>query len=288
MYADAHCDTLTRCFDLNESLYKNSGHLDEERLIKSGCVLQVMAIWIEPKYENGRAFKRCNEVLDFWDNNKFKNIKTVLAVEGGSSIEGSIEKLYHIHKRGVKILTLTWNGQNEIGNGALSGNEEGLTKFGKKVLSEMEKLNMICDVSHLNDKGFYDVFENFSGKIMASHSNCRELCGWKRNLTDEQIKMIIENKGFIGLNFCSDFLHEDSSTVTDIIRHCDRILELGGENTVGFGSDFDGVDKLPEGVTGVESMECIYNEFCKMGYKNNLIDKIFYGNLVDFTENLKN
>lgn len=288
MYADAHCDTLTRCFDLNESLIKNSGQLDEERLIKADCALQIMAVWIEPKYENGNAYKRCNDVLDYWEKNKFEKVKTVLAIEGGSAIEGSIEKLRHFNNRGVKILTLTWNGQNEIGNGALSGCEDGLTEFGKEVLSEMEKLHMICDVSHLNDKGFYDVFNNFGGKIMASHSNCRELCNHKRNLTDEQIKMLIERNGFIGLNFYPDFLNGEKSGINDIIRHCDRILELGGENTVGFGSDFDGVDYLPEGVTGAESIERIYNEFCKIGYKNNLIDKIFCGNLVNFIENLKN
>ena len=294
MFADAHCDTLTRIYDKNEELYKNDGQLDLERLINNECTLQMMAVWIEPKYEKNGFLRFNNVISNFYkeyeknkdkiklvtnaDDLKSNKLKLLLTIEGGSAINGSILNLERAYMSGVRLMTLTWNGENELGFGA-GCEDKGLTEFGKEVVKKMNKLGMIIDVSHLSDNGFYDVASISKTPFFATHSNCRKICNNKRNLTDEQIKYIIKTDGFIGLNFYPDFLNESGATVNDIIKHAEHILALGGEDVLGFGGDFDGVDKLPFGISGVENMMGITDAFCKMGYSQNLINKVFFGNL---------
>ena len=293
MYADAHCDTLTKAYDNGFSLYENPCQLDFSRLKEQGCSLQFMAVWIEPKYEPSGAFKRCNDVLDFYYSQISDDINTVLtrngisddklnvllSVEGGSALEGKIDNLYRLYERGVRAITLTWNGDNCIGGG-IDGNNKGLTAFGKEVVREMNRLGMIVDVSHLSERGFWEVAE-LCNQFIASHSNCRALCNHRRNLTDEQIKCIAKRNGFIGLNFYSDFLNEKNATVNDIIRHAEHIASLGGEHVLGFGSDFDGMDKLPDGIAGVENMAEIVCEF----FKNDLLYANLYRNIKQILKN---
>ncbi len=204
----------------------------------------------------------------------------LLSVEGGNALCGRLSALRMLYKLGVRSLTLTWNGRNELGVGASEGEDAaGLTDVGKNVVSLMNKLGMIVDVSHLSEKGFWDVAKTSDKAFIASHSNAKKLCGHWRNLTDEQIKEIIKRNGFIGINFCSDFLREGGSKISDIMRHIEHILSFGGENVVGFGGDFDGVDDLPEGIFGVQDMEKIINELLKQNYHETVINNILYGNL---------
>ena len=283
MYADAHCDTLTRAYDENCSLYKNKLHLDFDRLKDQECSLQFMAIWTEPQYTSDQAFDRCLKVLDFYYSQINDDINTVLAadgisddklnvllsVEGGDLLDGKIERLYKLYDLGIRAMTLTWNGDNCIGGG-IGNNDKGLTDFGKEVVTEMNRLGMIVDVSHLSEKAFWQVAD-MCEHFVASHSNCRKLCKHLRNLTDQQIKCIIDHNGFIGLNFYSDFLNEKGATVNDIVRHAKHILDFDGEKVIGIGSDFDGMEKLPQNIVGVENMTEILYEFCKKD--------MLYGNL---------
>lgn len=283
MYADAHCDTLTKAYDANCSLYKNKLHLDFERLKKQECCLQFMAIWTEPQYTPDQAFERCLKVLDFYYSQIRDDINTVLAadgicndklnvllsVEGGDLLDGKTERLYKLYDMGIRAMTLTWNGDNCIGGG-IGNNAKGLTDFGIEVVREMNRLGMIVDVSHLSEKGFWQVADMCEA-FVASHSNCRVICNHPRNLTDEQIKCIIEHKGFVGLNFYSDFLNEKGATVNDIVKHANHIVELGGEEIIGIGTDFDGMEKLPKGIREVQNMTEVLCEFCK--------NDLLYGNL---------
>ncbi len=300
MFADAHCDTITRILDNNEELYKNSGHIDLKRLAKAGCCLQFFAIWIAPEYDSD-AFERFNKASDkFYNEVEKNNINVVkcaedvvtdklcalLTVEGGSVIGRSLGRLQQIYDKGVRLMTLTWNGANNIADGVMIGeNAGGLTDFGKEVIKAMNSLGMIIDVSHLSEKGFYDVAESSCKPFFASHSNCKRVCNHPRNLTDEQILHIIKTKGFIGLNFYPDFLGNNAN-ITDIIRHAEHILSLGGEEVLGFGADFDGVDCLPKGIDGVHNMNDVINEFCKLGYSQTLLNKLFYENLIVRTKQI--
>jgi len=302
MFADAHCDTITRILDNNEGLYENSCHVDLKRLIKSECCLQFFAIWIAPEYDNN-AFERFKNAADkFYDEieanknviyvvsnsddvGRPSKLGALLTVEGGSVISNDIDRLTQLYNRGVRLMTLTWNGSNSIADGVMVKNAGGLTSFGKNVVKEMNRLGMIIDVSHLSEKGFYDVAENSASPFFASHSNSRSLCGHLRNLTDEQIKHIIKTNGFIGLNFYPDFLG-GSANINTIIRHAEYILSLGGENVLGFGADFDGVDYLPHEICGVQNMNDVIDAFCKLGYSQTLLNKLFYENLIVRTKQI--
>ncbi len=309
MFADAHCDTVTVILDKNESLKSNSGHIDMKRLKKAGCAMQYFAVWLDPKYEPHYAFDRfldaCDKFYDELSKNKndlylIKNASDIdensgktgalLTIEGGGVIGNSMARLHAAYGLGVRCMTLTWNGRNYIADGAAEGEHAGgLSLFGRRVVREMNRLNMIIDVSHLSDRGFYDVAAESAAPFAATHSNSRSVCGARRNLTDEQIKHIIKINGYIGLNFCSDFLSVGGVHISDIVRHAEYILSLGGENVLGFGADFDGVDKLPEEVYGVQNMNKVLDKFCKIGYGQKLLNKLFCGNLFRFTkEILKN
>lgn len=287
MYADAHCDTLTKAYDLNMSLWANKCHIDFERLKKSGCCLQFMAIWTDPVYKSDEAYKRCMALLDFYysqidstintvttgDGIKDDKLNILLSVEGGGLLQNDIENLHKLYEKGIRALTLTWNEDNCIGGG-IGNNDKGLTNFGKEVIREMNKLGMIVDVSHLSDKGFWQVAD-LCDTFMASHSNCRRICPDNRNLTDEQIKCLIEHKGFMGINFHGDFLNENFSSANDIKRHINHVINLGGENIIGFGTDFDGTDKLPQGFADVGNMAEFISTFCK----KDLLYTNLYGNI---------
>ncbi|GHV16742.1 peptidase [Clostridia bacterium] len=272
---DAHCDTIERLLNNGEGLAENSGHLDMARARDVGLELQFFAAWIDPKYAPNCA-ERATNIINKYHEECAANMEriakvrsgadmtrgklnAVLTIEGGSALEGDMANLQRFWDMGVRLMTLTWNGSNELSDGAvaLDGEDDvrrGLTEFGREVVREMVKMGMIIDVSHLSERGFWDVLEETNGAtpIFATHSNCKKLAEHPRNLTDEQIKTIIHTGGFIGLNFYPDFLGEKKKE--DITRHAAHFLELGAEDSLGFGADFDGVDCLPNGIEGLESM----------------------------------
>ena len=292
---DAHCDTLSKILDENKSINKNDLHFDIERAKRNKeCFVQIFAAFsygensfvrvnnlIETYHKMLREntfIKHINSINDLMDANFY----SVLSIEGGDAIGDNMDTLDYFYNRGVRCLTLTWNYSNSIADGILSEYDRGLSDFGKKVVRKMNNLGMMVDVSHLSEKGFWDVSETTEKPFIASHSNTRKYCKNKRNLTDEQIKEIIRQKGCIGINFYPVFLTDgQSAKVYDIIKHTEHILSLGGENNVGFGSDFDGIDCLPEGIDGAESYEKIINEFLKLGYSEELLCKICYNNFIN-------
>jgi membrane dipeptidase len=161
----------------------------------------------------------------------------------------------------------------------------GLGAFGVEVVRKMEDLGMIIDVSHLSEDGFWDVIKltKKDTPIFATHSNCKAICDHPRNLTDEQIRIIIERNGFIGLNLYPDFLGGDDLEL--VIKHAAHIIGLSGEHALGFGFDFDGVDKLPKGIAGIENAPLIIEKLRKH-FDDDLVRKMCGGNLVSKIKNL--
>ena len=184
---------------------------------------------------------------------------------------------YHL---GVRMMTLTWNGENELGGGADTA--LGLTPFGREALKEMERLSIVADVSHASDALFYDVAEIAEKPIVASHSNARAVCPHRRNLTDRQFQILRDKGGLVGLNFCVHFLREDSNAhFEDLLRHADHFWSLGGETTLCLGSDYDGTDVPPE-LDGIEKMQDLYELFLKHNYKESLVNSLFFDNASKF------
>lgn len=301
-YFDLHCDTLYRAVTENGNLCSNDFHISFDNKNKFQKWVQCFALWIPddmPQKDIDNMFRAavCKLKNDtakggftLYSEGEFASDYTaVFTVEGGRIIGGDISRIKTLASSGVKMLTLTWNGDNEIACGAQTKNDTGLTEFGRRAVEQLEKNKIIVDISHLSDKSFYDVAQLAKRPFVASHSNSRAVCKNKRNLTDEQFKLIMNCGGIVGLNFHRDFLNDDGekASITDIIRHCEHFLSLGGENTVAMGSDFDGAD-MPTDIGGVCSVPKIYNEFLKLNYSEALLDKLFWSNANKFFETFDN
>ena len=262
-YIDLHCDTLHRLYydaAETENLTSNNGHLDIDKM--RGYDAQFFACHVDSKQPARRA-SHFEDVLAMTDilgqsaderlaftcsydellaNREAGRISGLLTVEEGGVLEEELPRLDTLYKNGVRLITLTWNYDNCIGGA--NGSDEGLTCFGYDVVERMNEMGMIIDVSHLSDKGFWNVADASKKPWVASHSNARSLCSHRRNLTDEMIRCIAEHGGVIGLNFYSHFLAEGAelTRIADLVRHAQHICNLGGSEVLALGSDFDGID----------------------------------------------
>lgn len=182
-------------------------------------------------------------------------------------------------------MTLTWNGSNEIANGCLSENSEGLTDFGFDAVKRMQQLGMFVDVSHLNEAGFYDVAElskQSDKPFIATHSNSNEVHRHIRNLTNEQIMLIIDSGGLIGINLFRKFIGADSCD--KVYAHIYKMLSLGAEKTLSIGSDFDGCTLIME-LNGIDSMPRLYDYLLSRNIPQSVVDDVFFNNAYNFFVN---
>lgn len=299
---DLHCDTLYRAFFENGGLFNNDFHISFDRIDSIEPYIQCMAIWVPDEFRNKNAiqlFENCRKKLN--DELKDTNIKiiysqddiieieskkgkgVVLTVEGGAVLGGKLENVDYLAKCGVKIMTLTWNGNCELGDGIGVEGAKGLTDFGKSVVAKMEQNSIIVDVSHSSVPMFYDVAELSTRPFCATHSNSKQICPHRRNLTDEQFSIIRDKGGIVGLNLSRGFLREDEdkACMLDVLRHAEHFLSLGGEKTLAIGTDFDGTD-IPIDMTGIESMNKLYELFLKHNYNEKLLEDIFFNNARNF------
>lgn len=281
IYSDLHCDTVTRCFEKGESLFDAKGHINSFKIEQLTKYRQCFALFTPDSKRGDAAFFYFKKLVDFYamEIEKIKNEKLtpVLTAENGAFLGGDSDNLHFMADNGVKMLTLTWNGENELASGALC-DSGGLKPFGKKVIVKMEKRGMLIDVSHLNEKSFYDVASFAKTPLIASHSNCFSLVPNKRNLKDEQIKLIIESGGLIGLCFHAPFLISDGLGSFEMLyRNIYRILSMGGENSVCFGSDFDG-GKPESCLDSLQKVKNLYAYLKGRGLSEELLEKIFFSN----------
>lgn len=294
---DLHCDTITECKKLNKSLIENDLHIDVDRGNKYEKWVQTFAFWLDDSLKGENAYQHFLDqrelLLNQINQNKEKiclyetgkeieknKCNVIMAVEGGHVLGGKIERVKELKKLGVSYLTLVWNSYNEIGSGVL-GNGKGLTPFGKDVIKEMERVNIIVDVSHLNEVGFDDVCNIATKPIIATHSNAKSICNHDRNLNDNQLKYLIDHNGLCGINFYPLFINQaDDCKYDDIIKHIEYILALGGKDILSIGTDFDGA-KMPTQINGVERLYSFY-EFMLKWYDNKILNKIFFENANNF------
>ena len=293
---DAHCDTMNEILDKGENIIKNNLHIDFERMKQYDKYVQIFAAFVDKKSITVSPKERVGQIIEVYrreiENSPICHCESyeqleresycsLLGIEGGEAIEGSLETLEKFYCGGVRIMTLTWNYRNEIADGITESDGRGLTDFGKSVVKKMNKLGMVVDVSHLSEKGFWDVYKTAEKPFIVSHSDAKALCAHPRNLNDEQIKAVIECGGVIGINFYPEFLDNSGKcTIERICDHIDYMIELGGENNIGFGSDFDGVEYLPDGVTGIECMDKIIEMLKARGYSDRTVKKIAFDNFL--------
>ena len=298
-YFDSHCDTMSK-------MYKNKIGLDSHELMVNTHNLQgyKSAIQVFALFNNGsmnkhdmancfRFFKNeCSKVSSMVsichcakeiDKNKAP-LSAILAIEGlGNQPDFTPDDVNDFYNMGVRFMSLCWNNDNMLCGGC-EGKNMGLTDFAKQTLAQMEKHKIILDVSHMSDKSFWESFENYSLPICATHSVSRSVHNHKRNLTDEQFIEIAKRGGVCGINFYPPFLCDGDADIDTIITHIEHFLSLGGENSIGLGSDFDGINTTPEGLENSSYIYRLLDNLLALNYSQETVEKIAFKNFKNLFE----
>jgi membrane dipeptidase len=210
-------------------------------------------------------------------------IAALIGIEGGHAIEDSLRLLRDYYALGVRYMTLThfntndWaDSSGDIENTAIA-HHNGLTPFGKQVVTEMNRLGMMVDISHVADKTFWDAIETSKAPLIASHSSCRALTNAPRNMTDAMITALAQKGGVIQINFYCDFIKQKANppTIDDVIDHIDHAVKIAGIDHVGIGSDFDGIECAPVGLKDVSQFPNLTRGLEARGYTHDQIAKLY-------------
>ncbi|MBQ9071466.1 MAG: dipeptidase [Clostridia bacterium] len=293
--ADMHCDSIMK-------VNADNGLVSEYNTSKKYPFLQFFAAFTP---FNSRTLEiRRREVMKDFDIyayecerlglNKIEDVRSLcyatdnglssalFAIEGGGGLLADSDELFTLYKAGLRIMSFAWD-TNELATGAYDECDEGLTREGVRMAKRCAELGITVDVSHLSDKSFYDLCENYPLPIIATHSNYRDVCSHKRNLTLDMAKIIVARGGVIGLNLYPDFLSSGGACIEDIIPHIDYHLEHFGDTGLGFGFDIDGTDgKYPKGIEQKASIHDRVIEMLLKHYPESTVRKIAGENVIDF------
>lgn len=323
---DMHCDTIAKLYEDHQnggsaSILENSLHIDLQKLEQGDYLLQNFALFTHLKkteqpfehamklvdtfYTELEAYPDKIGIVKCWDdieaNRTAGRMSALLTLEEGGVCRGELACLRDFYRLGVRMMTLTWNFQNELGypNKLIPGDvsscrppkcvpdtEHGLTEKGIEFVREMERLGMIIDISHLNDAGIWDVFQYTTKPFVASHSNARAAAGHPRNLTDDMIRALADRGGVAGINFCASFLRNEEkgefwhhSYCSDMVRHMKHMKQIGGISCIGLGTDFDGISSIVE-LGDCSGMQTLADEMSRQGFTDGEIEAVFSENVL--------
>lgn len=299
---DLHCDTLTRngwppYQAVTETLDAPAFQLALRKVPAGTKWVQCFAVFIpdEVRGEAAAAFfdrhaasfhrqaeargdrmADCRSLADLEAAVEAGKCAGLLTVEGGAALAGRLERVRTLYDAGVRMMTLTWEGPNELASG--HGAQNGFSAFGREAVAEMERQGIVVDVSHLNDRGFEELLGFAKKPFAASHSNARAVCGHHRNLPDEFIREMVRREGLIGLTYCRSFLSEDGrGSLEDLYRHVCHFLELGADRCIALGSDYDGAE-VHEDLDSVEKSLRIGDYLTARGISRETADGLCFDN----------
>lgn len=297
---DLHCDTIMQLLDHPDSgdLYRNTWKIDIEKLQKAHSKVQDFALFInlgetnDPygRYEEMRNL--CTTQIHLYGEHiqhvlSYQDVKSVyesgkigalMSIEEGGVLGGDLDKLKQAYQDGVRLITLTWNYPNGLGEPHCGEQHKKLTPKGIEFVEAMQDLGIIVDCSHLNDAGTEQLGDILDTPFVASHSNAREVTAHTRNLSDNLIKLIANKGGVIGLNFAQSFLGTSSvSRIDDIVKHGLYLINKGGEDVVALGTDFDGIKPNTE-IKDASEMYRLYDAFKEAGLSVEQCEKLFWKN----------
>ncbi len=305
---DGHCDTIARDVRFpGAHLAGTGGQWDLDRLEGKAQVAQLFAFfWNSARVKEAPAllleryyqtFRRemdlhAHRIVQCRTGEEVRRAfaagkhAAILSVEGGELLGCDLGLLRRAHQMGVRAVNLTWNHANAISGTNVEEPERGLSPLGVAFVQEMEQLGMVPDVSHLSEAGFWDLLEIATKPILASHSNSKNVHFHSRNLTDDQFRGIIKNHGVVGLNGYTAFIGRGTVTQTDLLRHLEHFLALGGAQTVALGGDWDGCDRLPQGWTGIWNWLDFYELLLRNNYSEDLVRDLFFNNFMRLVDQL--
>lgn len=306
-YFDLHCDTAYEMYIKKQPLFSNSLSVSIEEFKEFNKKSQVFAVWSENTANTDDVYGNFFDILENLKSEIDKNeeeavfccdaktlatddkrLKIIPAVEGARLIGNDLSRLEILRESGVRVLTLAWSGISSV-CGAYD-TEEGITEFGYKVVEMCEKLGIIIDVSHISEKGFWDIANVASKPFLASHSNASTLCNHARNLTDTQLRTIVSKGGVAGVNLVGKHLSkaftecgfpEENAVIETVVKHIVHFIEKGCEKNVCLGCDFDGTVPLC-GLEKVSNVKKIADYMAEHSAHPSLIDDIFYNNAYNF------
>lgn len=295
---DLHNDVMLEVAAAKRDITMRSsvGHSDLPRLREGGVDVQCFALFVHPK-EADRGFARVTELLDAFDRlaaatpavmgqatsvaeierlQQAGRLAVVLAIENGSALGGVLDHLDAVYARGVRMMSLTWNNSNGLADGAMESRHGGLTPLGQRVLTRMQELAMVVDVSHLSAKSFWDVLAVTRGPIVATHSNAAALTPHPRNLDDEQLRAVARRGGVAGVNFYPNFT--GGPALPHILDHIAHMIKVMGPDHVALGSDFDGFAGRVSDLEDVAHLPNLTAGLLDRGHDATTITKILGGN----------
>lgn len=344
---DSHCDTPSQTVRLRDlSKRTRLGHVDFLKLREGGvdaCFFALYTPQSKPLQEASAYVDKMISVttaqiesyplaalagtVEEIRSNKDKGLTSILfGLENGMPIGQDLSALDALYKRGVRYVTLTHNGDNQIADSASQGTTwGGLSPFGREVVARMNSLGMIVDLAHASDKTFFDCIEASRTPIVSTHSCCRALASHRRNMTDDMLRALADKGGVIQINFYPCFLSDEFSALwsanplsdqadaieeafiadpadkarkkawddirerilqverpsyTLVCDHIDHAVNKAGIESVGIGSDFDGITVAPKGMEDISKIGLIFDELHRRRYSDDAIEKIAGANFL--------
>ena len=306
---DLHADTFSMTKAASRFVEGSSKvHLDLPRMIEIGIWAEAFSLFVYPKWgkspdkwfeiavkeldaihaaieNSGGKLALATDSAAIRENRSRGAVSAIIEIEGLHPLAGDLSKIEWFFERGVRIFTLTWNNSNPWATSCMDKNshENGLSDSGREAIAEINRLGGFVDFSHSGERTFWETLDILDTPPICTHSCCMELKHSPRNLTDEQIKAIIDKGGIVGINFYPGFISNKEIPdvgVADLVNHIDHIVALGGEDILALGSDFDGVSNLPSEITDCTGIIEITVELLRRDYSDDLILKILGGNFL--------
>ena len=307
---DLHCDTayalLGKNFDRIGSLRSNNLHIDLERAGTLGGYAQCFACFTSPLEKlplnlsviglferemaailqeieaNADVIQLAYSPNEITENLKNSKMSAILTIEGPAGFDYNADLLEDLYNIGFRITTLGWNEENPLTGSWVTGG--GLSQQGKAYVKEAQRVGMTIDVSHISDEAFWDIMDITGKPIIASHSNSRTICDHSRNITDEMYLAICKTGGTVGINLYNDFLG-NNPTIDTVCDHILHFLQLAGtDKHISLGSDFDGMDSLPAGITGIQDYPKLADRLLELGLSDTTVKNIFWNNALGVIE----
>lgn len=297
---DLHCDTALELYRHGYSLSAAPCAVSLNKAAGYDRYVQLMAVFTDTRLDDEAGWQQffavrdnllrecethgvplCRSGAELTDTLRFTDTKNafLLTVEDARILAGKIERLEELHRAGVSVITPLWGGLTCIGGS--HNTSEGLSDFGKAVVSGCFDLGIAVDLSHASTRSADDIFdlaEAKNGRVLATHSNAYTLCRHSRNLTDDRLRRLAALGGIVGVNLYVRFLSEtDECGPDDVVRHIEHLAQVMGEDHVALGADWDGAD-VPEELADISRVPALLPLLQEKGYSEDFTDKLFFEN----------
>lgn len=295
-------------------------HTDLPRLARGGVRGQFWSVWIDPVLTGAEQVTATLEQIDFVhrlvDANPERlvlartaadvrraiagqRIASLLGVEGGAQIGGSLAVLRQYARAGVRYMTLTWNHTTDWADSATDApRHDGLSDFGREVVREMNRIGVLVDLSHVSAATMRDALAVSTHPVLASHSGSRSVCDHPRNVPDDVVQAIGAAGGVVMVPFVPKFVSQSFNDweqggkqgeapavgISDVADHLDRLRELAGIDAVGLGADYDGTDLMPTGLEDVSRYQDLLAELHRRGWSSADLDAVAHENVLRVLE----